>query len=511
MFALLFAFAACALKPVLHTLPLPDDIQLESASYAPNGKIIFYNKTSETEYAFSIVDDDGSNLKMLWTGEIHQQKSNGIRIMPFWDNQRVLIGDAVLECYPSLEDCQKSAMIDIQYPTEIVNYSKTLFIWSEIVISQDSQVIGWTTLTYSSAIVLLGRLVRGTDIYTIKDVRVISSSQFTVPDPDHPGYIIPLTVRGGEIKQFVRGGTALTLAGSSSSGLAKSVFQDLLTEEVAALSHEPGYEETMIMSPDERLGLVMSPRFSPHTNCAIFGLLPRPYSTLALAGVISQAYQYSVTSVRAFKRPGNIGPVLVEVERSVNDKSYHGIGLYDENGDWMYESPMSWHPSSTKAAWIERNRTLFRRVRMISLPDYKPRDPVPTRATPIEEITYAQNISTVFPNPPETYSSGKIKGTVGYIDFSIEPQDDMVVTKLQYKNFSTDGRVFYNGEESATTPAALLSSGLIYKGGVTMTGEETGEMDFMVEFTQSATINMTSSYGYARYNGQEVRVEDMLE
>ena len=148
---------------------------------------------------------------------------------------------------------------------------------------------------------------------------------------------------------------------------------------------------------------------------------------------------------------------------------------------------------------------------MISLPDYKPRDPVPTRPTPIEEISYGQDISTVFPNPPEVYSSGKIRGSVGDIDFSIEPQDDMVVTKLRYNNFSTDGRVFYNGEESATTPVSLMSSGLVYRGQVTMTGEETGEMDFTIEFTQSATINMTSSHGFARYNGQEVRVEDMLE
>jgi hypothetical protein len=54
----------------------------------------------------------------------------------------------------------------------------------------------------------------------------------------------------------------------------------LKTGEVTQITKTPGYDETTIFSPNEQLGVVMSTRGSPHTNPAIFGLLPRPYGIL---------------------------------------------------------------------------------------------------------------------------------------------------------------------------------------------------------------------------------------
>ena len=507
----IFVFSEDGMYHEMSTLPLPDSINVDSASYTSTGKIVFFDAPSDTEYTFSIVDDDGSNLKVLWSGTLHKQRSNGVRVMPYWDNKRVLIGDAVLECYPSLDNCQESKMVYIQYPPEIVNYPQTFLIWSEIVISQDSEIIGWTTLTYSGAIVLVGRLVRGEENYTIEDSRVISTLSYTIPDPENPGYILPQSMRGGEIKQFVRGGTGLTLAGSGSSGLSKSVFQDLLSEEVTELTREPGYEETMILSPDEKLGIVMSPRFSKNTSCAIFGLIPRPYSTLALANLISQVYQYSVTDVRAFRRKGNIGPVLVEVDKSIKDRNYHGIGLYDEAGEWMYVSPMSWHPNSLKAIWMETNKEGRRRVRMATVRGWIPGKSVPTKKTPLEEIPYSKDIKEVFPNLPELYTPGKIKGKVGEMEFSVTKNETNVVTTLKYNNFSEDGKVFFNGEESTTAAVSLLDTGVVYQGKVEMSGAETGDMDFTITFTKESKIDKSVSKGYARYGGTVLYVDDLLE
>ena len=74
--------------------------------------------------------------------------------------------------------------------------------------------------------------------------------------------------------------------------MARSMLQSLTIDEVKAITHMPGYDETTIVSPDENLGIVMSTRDSPNSNCAIFGLMPRPNSIyVMMGGVIGVAYQ----------------------------------------------------------------------------------------------------------------------------------------------------------------------------------------------------------------------------
>jgi len=53
----------------------------------------------------------------------------------------------------------------------------------------------------------------------------------------------------------------MMLAGSGSSGLAKSVFQDLKSAKIYPITQFSGYEETTIISPDGKLGIVMTTIF----------------------------------------------------------------------------------------------------------------------------------------------------------------------------------------------------------------------------------------------------------
>ena len=52
--------------------------------------------------------------------------------------------------------------------------------------------------------------------------------------------------------------------------------QDLRSGKVEAVTRTPGYDETTIFSPDERLGLTMTARFSEGTDLKILDLIPRP-------------------------------------------------------------------------------------------------------------------------------------------------------------------------------------------------------------------------------------------
>ncbi len=137
---------------------------------------------------------------------------------------------------------------------------------------------------------------------------------------------------GGEVKQFVRGGAAITLVGSAHNGNGNSVIQDLATGEVTMITLNPGYDETTLLSPNEKYGIVMTRRFSEKTDLAVMGLMDRPCGDV-LYSVMDKVYMYSVTGVRDF-REGNIGPAIINVERSMAERDYMGIDVSSEDPDW---------------------------------------------------------------------------------------------------------------------------------------------------------------------------------
>lgn len=160
------------------------------------------------------------------------------------------------------------------------------------------------------------------------------------PDPDHEGLYLYTPEIGGEVKQFVHGGRAISLVGAAPCGMADSIVQDIATGEVTLITCNPGYDETTIFSPDEKLGIVMTTRFSASTDMAVLGLVPRPYGEV-LHNILGQVYMYGVTGVRS-SREGNIGPALINIEKSQTEEGYMGLNLSDPDGVWMYNSPMSW-------------------------------------------------------------------------------------------------------------------------------------------------------------------------
>ena len=230
----------------------------------------------------------------------------------------------------------------------------------------------------------MGILQRKRNKYVIKKPQVISTIEHVKKEKKNKGYIIlPQIMRGGEVKQFVKGGAAISLVGAVDSPLPNSVVQDLRSGDVIQITNIPGYEETTIFSPDERLGIVMSTRGSKKTNCAIFGLLPRPHAMLTTSYIVMLVYMYAVAGVRSF-REGNIGPVLIDIERSMNENGYQGVLLNDPEEKWVYLSPMSWHPSGKKAMWLEMLRGSDRneggrrvRIRKAELHDYQPENLYP--------------------------------------------------------------------------------------------------------------------------------------
>ena len=289
----------------LSTISLPEDIIIDDGHYLFDGNIfICYKRNTNNDYTyFGVISDDGSNFKELYGDKlVISEKANGIRLIPFKDNKRIYLGDYVFECNDNtknISSCDKGVVIPVIYPEKVVNNRFTYKTWSEMVIAPDNVHVAWTSLNMAcGAVDFLGKFKREINSYKIIDSQIISTINFIEKDPTNETELITKIPRGGEIKQFIEGGNALTLVGTQPDEFVKSVYQSLKTEDHYTFSHEPGYDETSILSPDEKLGITMSTRFSPNTSMGILGLMKRPYCSLVLSKIIENVYTYAVTNVR---------------------------------------------------------------------------------------------------------------------------------------------------------------------------------------------------------------------
>lgn len=514
------------------TIPMPSNVREISATYTFSGSVLASFKPGDEgagkdDWTIAVVNDDGSAFRILYSGPIPQHpKANGIRFMVFADNRRVLLGDYVLECEPDIDHCRQAALVPVRYPWQYEQDPRTMNHWSEIIIAPDNEHICWTILrTDIGAAVGLGVLNRTPDAYTIEKAQIISTMQYFEQDQANPGYLIAQPLRGGEVKQFVRGGTAISVVGAKDGAITDSVVQDLASGEITQITFTPGYDETTIFSPDECLGIVMSTRGSKKTDPAIFGLLPRPRGGLATQGLIQHLYMYAVAGVRSF-RPGNIGPVLIDIQRSIHEPGYQGVVLNEED-QWVYHSPMSWHPGGKKAMWMEGLRGSHgkqMRVRKVELLDYQPGPGVPVQRTP-DELPYAikDRAADSLRSTPSQDISGIIAGRhSGYIDYTRKGQMPapalMGSVQAIYNNFSDDGQVFYNGFERSHYS---FMSESVYEADLQMSGASEGEMKLRATFSQGsysvpprllfepAEDGQPKSWGYARYLGTQLSIEDL--
>lgn len=520
------------------TIPLPALARVTLATYTCSGTVMLFYRSDEDPKRdgflnIAVVNDDGTNFRTIYSGGIRQHpKANGIRIMPFHDNKRALLGDYVLECHPDIDHCETVELVPIEYPWQVDTDPRTTHRWSEIIIAPDNEHMSWTMLrTDIGAANGLGILKREGGKYIIENPQIISSREGFKADEANPGYLIPQVMRGGEVKQFVHGGTAISLVGAKDGATPDSVVQDLLTGEVAQITKTPGYDETTMFSPDERLGIVMSTRGSKHTDPAIFGLMPRPHCLITTGGLSLVLYMYAVAGVRSFRK-GNIGPALVDIERSMHEAGYQGVLLHDPAEEWVYMSPISWHPNGKKAMWMEIVRGSFSaegglqsRVRKVTLHDYQPQAPVAIQRTP-DDIPYAiKNITGGLDHLFAFDSSidGKIAGRhSGYVEVKTQARDLLrgIASSGQstYVNYSDDGKTFYNGFERVVSS---FTGDNVYEADLERTGEQRGEMKLRATFSpvsyevpprllfDQAPDGKPKSYGYATYNGVTLRIEDM--
>ena len=512
---------------VVTTIPFDPALHLQSGTYTPSGSVLVSYADApggnRRDIKLATLNDDGTNMRTFFAGQVPERpKDNGIRFMIFPDNKRIFMGDFVLECSRPLEDCDDARLVPVAYPEEVADGDHISHRWSEMIIAPDNRHVSWTTLLANySAMVFTGELQRTPEGYRIDKTRIVSTVDPFRPDPAHPDGVIPETIRGGEVKQFVHGGKAISVAGGARRDIADSTVLHLASGEVEAITDTPGYTETTIFSPDERLGVVMTARFSPRTDLAVLGLMPRPYPGALNMGLNSFAYNYSVSGVRQ-QRPGNVGPALIDIEHSKSEEGYLGTNLNTEN-EWVFNSPISWHPSSTRAMWMEGRRghrgTQERRMQMVRLPDYRPQAAVEAAVTP-DSMGYAlTDLSLVKQYARESQDIDvKVYGRrSGYVTYRRTPAGRI---EKAYVDFSDDGAQVYSGRETMDID---LRGNSTYAADITLTGPSPGRMELQITFGPATDFyNPTKilfdadaagqplSFGFAEYDGNRLEVSNLL-
>lgn len=513
---------------IVRTLPsLPYGLVLRSGTFTPSGKILVsYQEVGAAdprEIKLATIDDDGRNFRPFFVQRIPDRpKDNGIRFMVFQDNKRIYLGDFVVECATSLETCKSPKLLPVAYPAEVASGDHIGHRWSEMIIAPDNRHVAWTTLLSNyAAVVLVGELERKGQGYVIARPQIVSTLDPFVVDPRHAEGVLPQVVRGGEVKQFVHAGTGISLAGAVRRDTPDTVVQHLGSGEVEPITDTPGYTETTIFSPDERLGMTMATRFSV-VDPAILGLVPRPYPASLNMGLSMFAYTYAVTGVRA-SRPGNVGLALIDIQASKAQQQYTGLNL-NTSPDWVFRSPMSWRPGGKKALWVEGARGAGaasngqgdRRIQIVDLPDYRPGAVVKVRAFPAA-IPYATSDLSVIPGLVKKSRDIDVKvycRVSGQIAYRRTPTH----IEKTYTNYSDDGRAIYAGRETTDLNPTGTST---YVTDLRVTGAKTGAMDLKLSFgplggERPARINFDRdasgvplTHGFAEYDGQRLTVETL--
>ena len=509
----------------VYTMPLPEGVKVNRATFTPSGKVLIsYTEGNEVGRDFTklaILNSDGTGMHPFFAQEIPVVPgSGGINLMIFPDDRRIYTGDYVIECQRVFAECENPQLLPVEFPAEAASdrdYMRKH--WSEVIVSPDNEHVSWTAqFTNERAMVFTGKLEKQEGGYKIADTRIVSTMDPFAPDPRHPDGVLPQPIRGGEVKQFVEGGTAISLAANGNYDWDTTLLH-LDEGRVEVITHSPGYTETTIFSPDERLGMTMTTRFSEQTDPAVLGLIPRPYSESLNMGLGRFVYTYAVAGVRR-SRPGNIGPALIEIEKSKGRDGYQGINLNTDK-DWVYQSPMSWHPDGKMAMWQEGLRGAGAegdRIQIVRLTDYEPAATVAVQPFSPDEAYSRSDLSVVRPYAEEGIDIDvKVYGRAsGYVTYRRTP--DYVIEKT-YHNYSDDGRNVYSGSERLQGDPRGRTT---YTADITLSGPKPGEMKLKVTFgplrdrkpaqilfEEDASGEPLSS-GYAEYGSKRLEVDSLV-
>ena len=497
---LLRCFAPPALEPTVDSgvIPMPGDVNPQQASWDEAGERLLFNFTSSTTTGtqLGIIDLDGSDFRCLTcgTGLISGNLKVGQRLR---DGQRLLVAGNnnanprwnILECTPSVLDCQSAVMLPIQLPPNPdptapilqyrvphVTYDDQWFIWTEVRLRGPGGNLS-----------AMGRLVRQADHYAVQDARVIAPPIPSLAIGTDPAVWRNFTQPFEAKEAVVRGGLDWVMAGTPGAGHYDNFAIDLTDGSVRPMTTHPDHDEGVNFSPDEQWAVVSSSRTDNRVE--FLGLLPRPpyidwiafsLHFVAIAGAPSDGVS---PGGDPNERDCYLDPWMLD--RWFERGDYVGQRLLTPADGWQsaaggFEfSPDGTRLSITELQWrrlTPPGTTLPGRLRIFTLPNREPIAPaavVPIVAAP--EPTWAIRYEDWL--VPDTFGITVIPGAAaGTATITNDFADTLSGSaRVEFAGYSDDGVTFLDGVEEIRIPVLVLN-GAEYEVDLTLSGARSGRM-----------------------------------
>ena len=501
------------------TVKFPSNIIYQGSHYNYQGDlIVIYKKDnySSSNYFIGIGNDEGKIYKELYEfkkGEVEEKYIH--RASSFNDGKRILVGGKILQCTKELKQCDDAKLYELEFPKEIKDYPNLSYLFTEPIINYGGKYIFWSSFDKSMNIMsFVGELIFQNDKYIINNTIGLSNFFYDLYDKSTGNFSMPKIFKTGPIKQVINGGEALSIGGFVDYGVRKSIYQSLSEDKMERLTYFEGYDETISVSPDQKLACAMTTRFSNKTSFEIIALMPTPYSIIASYLVSDNVMRSCVGPQRNRKdSKGNLGPALVELSK-IKEKNYMGKSLI-ANESWIFYGFISWAPDGKKIMFdeMEKGNTNNRRCQIVKLKNYQPseikfddnfKNNVPYNKT-IEEnlnlhIEYPFNIT--------------VQGKTGNLKiFQNETNCELV-----YDNFSEDNEVFFSGKYNYYKIKIGDETHSVFEVNMKSEGKKTGNCNYRLWFNpknlpafEKHTDGNNRTYGTCNYDGKEINADIYMQ
>ncbi len=517
-------------EPVVRAvLPVPDGVDANTVTdtnFHPDGEHLIWaaKLVGESNFQIMIGKVDGSEFNCL-TCSIGGLPF--VKLDIFSDGRRIVVGNQVvaglpsplpyqspfpgaetvpiLECTPSLLDCQTPELVFVRVPfdPDDANLIENQRV-REFRIAPDGIHLGWTQIRNDAELGLvpvIGELRREADHYELDNVEVMAPLEESAMTPRSDGRFEFTVPHAGEIKGFIEGGAALALLSEDFAINSDAGRVDISTGEIERLTRHPDYDEPIDVSPDGSWLVVGSKRSQDPTLdvTAAFGLVPRPNF------VILRGSQLVSTWAFAGNNGLNRGLDTWLVDRLGARGDYIGQNLSDDICYGGFERE-HWNADGTRVAKREQIRPVMaadpqchglptRRAvvyELTSRTPVPPEDRFPIVTTP--DAPWAGGITDIKNKPGVDLGLYTVPGRV-FGEALVEYTERGV--SVEYRNYSDDGLIVLDGVESFTGGEGAFPS-LSYPADIVVSGCRSGFVKsnaFWDNFTAPLSGNASSQLG----------------
>jgi hypothetical protein len=407
---------------------------------------------------------------------------------PFDDGRRVLVRTpsgsaegketagfryAVVECAPSVVACRQVRLVPIELPGG--GYAGGVLQTRELRIAPDGIHVGLTQVRLDGWAMVVGKLHRESDRYTVTDARILN------PRPELGAASSGWRRAGAwyELKRFTDDGRSVLFSSTiDGSQNLEDYALDLATGTRRRMTFHPDWDEDIAVGPDRRWVTMGTARTKHRMD--VWSRLPRPPFLDFVAFAHVGRYMLS---------PGMRDCLLDPWVRPFGSRDRRYLGQQLNPGSfargWTGRVLAQWRPDGTRIAFWEQTRLARtppqrRRTRLVvvRLPARRPiRAP---RGRPSPDPRWAPPYASRPPSNPSAVQivHGMRSGTATVVFAGTALSGNFDVT---YSGYSDDGRSFVDGTERLRN--TFLASDATYSVDLRLSGARKGTMRGEVGFS----------------------------